>query len=85
MDVFVPWVRTPGSTSNVKEGPEVYHRYYHMFAEGELGQLVREAAEELGLDIGNPEIGIVGKGLTIVQEGWERSNYYIEVLTWQNI
>lgn len=29
--------------------PEVVQRYYHMFAKGELGQLVQVAAQEMGL------------------------------------
>jgi tRNA (uracil-5-)-methyltransferase TRM9 len=81
VDVFVPWVH---NTSASKEKPRVYHRYYHMFAEGELRQLVREAVEELGLELSELSVEHKGKGLTIVQEGWERSNYYIELLSWQN-
>ena len=90
VDVFVPWVRAanPGKSQSApsegKESPEVYHRYYHMFAEGELVQLVSEAADELRLKIGSPNGETMGKGLTVVQEGWERSNYYIELLSWQN-
>jgi tRNA (uracil-5-)-methyltransferase TRM9 len=81
VDVFVPWVR---SASVSKERPEVYHRYYHMFAEGELRQLVSQAAAELDLEVGERIKGRQGKGLTVVQEGWERSNYYIELLSWKN-
>jgi tRNA (uracil-5-)-methyltransferase TRM9 len=80
VDVFVPWVHN----TNASKEPKVYHRYYHMFAEGELRQLVNEAAKELGLELSERSVERKGKGLTIMQEGWERSNYYIELLSWQN-
>ena len=79
--MFVPWVH---NTDAFQEHPKVYHRYYHMFAEGELRQLVGEAAKELGLELSERGVEHKGKGLTVVQEGWERSNYYIELLSWQN-
>ncbi|KIM26041.1 hypothetical protein M408DRAFT_73274 [Serendipita vermifera MAFF 305830] len=91
VDVFVPWVHSTNSgrlEATTSSGPTasqgIYNRYYHMFAEGELGTLVRESAKELGLSIGKPTKESGEKGLTIVQEGWERSNYYIELLSWQN-
>jgi tRNA (uracil-5-)-methyltransferase TRM9 len=54
-----------------------------MFAKGELQILARQAAENLGMLISdqapnNP----TGDGISVIQEGWERSNYYIELLTW---
>ncbi|KAI0362187.1 S-adenosyl-L-methionine-dependent methyltransferase [Trametes cingulata] len=71
--------------------PKVYDRYYHMFAKGELNELVIEAAEELGLQVGEPGAGdgpprsgeAVVYGLQIVQDGWERSNYYVELRRWK--
>jgi len=81
MDVLVPWVH---NTIPSKEEAEIYHRYYHMFADGELRHLVDEAMKELDLKLGDQHAGLKGKGFSVVQEGWERSNYYIELLSWQN-
>ena len=93
-DVIVPWVlskdlqvasKPSGSPPPNKGEPQVYHRYYHMFAKGELRSLVEEAASELGLQLG-PRSGGEGqslKGLEIIQDGWERSNYYVEFRLWQ--
>ncbi|EJF65922.1 S-adenosyl-L-methionine-dependent methyltransferase [Dichomitus squalens] len=67
--------------------PKVFERYYHMFAHGELTDLVTEAALETGLVIGQPPEAIVPgrkiQGVQIVQDGWERSNYYVEVHRWE--
>ncbi|KAJ7685061.1 S-adenosyl-L-methionine-dependent methyltransferase [Mycena polygramma] len=75
-DVFVPWVKSGDKT-------EVFNRYYHMFDDGELAALVGLAAEELGLVVG-PAVGTSSlKGVEIVQDGWERSNHYVELRRWQ--
>ncbi|KAJ7489836.1 S-adenosyl-L-methionine-dependent methyltransferase [Mycena galericulata] len=74
-DVFVPWVLSDDKT-------QVFNRYYHMFAEGELSALAALAAEELGLVVGAPGAPSI-KGVEIVQEGWERSNHYVELRRWQ--
>ncbi|TFK92125.1 S-adenosyl-L-methionine-dependent methyltransferase [Polyporus arcularius HHB13444] len=71
--------------------PKVFNRYYHMFAKGELNQLVADAASALGLVLGDaPADGIVATGegekecgVQIVQDGWERSNYYVELRRWE--
>jgi len=92
MDVFVPWVLSPkhNDTGAESAGPpreQVYQRYYHMFAADELGKLVRRAAQELNLAIdklpsdGHPTKDV--EGVEIVQEGWERSNYYVELRRWK--
>lgn len=61
----------------------VYNRYYHMFAEGELTKLVEEAAEGMGLIVGPLTIDATNKlGCEIIRDGWERSNYYIELRRW---
>jgi len=83
--------RTPESPEDAERGttPRIYNRYYHMFAQGELAGLVTEAAQGLGLHVGDrpahddqstetPE-----RGIEIVQNGWERSNYYVEFKCWQ--
>lgn len=65
--------------------PQVFNRYYHMFAKGELTQLAHEAATDLRLHIG-PFTGekIRSRGVEIIQDGWERSNYYVELRRWAN-
>jgi len=60
----------------------VFNRYYHMFAKGELVGLVDEAAQDLGLHIGHKVDG--NRGVEIVQDGWERSNYYVELRLWNS-
>jgi tRNA (uracil-5-)-methyltransferase TRM9 len=75
-DVFVPWVLSDDKT-------QVFNRYYHMFDEGELAGLVALAAQELGLVIGPPGSPGSLKGVEIVQDGWERSNHYVELRRWQ--
>lgn len=85
VDVLVPWVHNAAKSSSSSEKPRVYQRYYHMFAEGELRTLVIEAAQNLGLVIGDASQYREGKvkGIQFVQEGWERSNYYVELLLWE--
>lgn len=63
--------------------PRRFERYYHMFAEGELVELATEATHELGLVVGRAEGGEGSRaGVEIVQQGWERSNYYVELQRW---
>jgi len=90
-DVVVPWVlskeRQVASDKPAERNKEplVYNRYYHMFATGELSGLVGEAARELGLQVGfRPKDEAKNiRGVEVVQDGWERSNYYIELRLWQ--
>ncbi|PPQ72092.1 hypothetical protein CVT24_008379 [Panaeolus cyanescens] len=89
-DVVVPWVLSKQlSKASVTDAqstePQVFNRYYHMFAKGELPLLVREAAEELGLRVGVASKDLEDKlrGVEVVQDGWERSNYYVELRLWQ--
>jgi tRNA (uracil-5-)-methyltransferase TRM9 len=83
-DVMVPWVlsKTIGKPSPDASLPEVFNRYYHMFAKGELKALASEAAEDLGLFVGSRESSSSTHGVEIVQDGWERSNYYVELRRW---
>ncbi len=53
-----------------------------MFARGELKELVGEAAKDLHLHIGPPDVRVT-QGIDIVQDGWERSNYYVELRRWE--
>lgn len=70
-------------TEDVRQPPQVFNRYYHMFARGELDELVHEAAKGLQMLVGPPE-GSLEQGIEIVQDGWERSNYYVELRRWQS-
>jgi len=66
------------------EGPsKMFNRYYHMFSEGELYELTRSAVQELRLAIGVESDVSAGDGVEIMQCGWERSNYYIEIRRWR--
>lgn len=86
LDVLVPWVHNttnPPEPSQGDQDAHIYKRYYHMFAKGELQTLARQAAGNLGLLISEeiPE-SPTSDGISIVQDGWERSNYYIELVRW---
>ena len=76
---------TPRETSTQEDArpPQVFNRYYHMFAKGELTELVHQAANGLEMHVGPPEDD-VRQGVEIVQDGWERSNYYVELRRWQS-
>ena len=90
-DVVVPWVLSKELNLREKQflekdrPPQIFNRYYHMFAKGELSGLVIEAAKESGLRVGpKPESGDETlMGIEIVQDGWERSNYYVELRLWK--
>lgn len=94
-DVYVPWVLssqgkkdskskdTDNKTGDPQSSDKVFNRYYHMFAQGELTELVRDAAEGLGIRICKQSEGVAAEGIEIVQDGWERSNYYVELRRWQ--
>lgn len=70
-----------GQQSGVQ--PPVYQRYYHLFAKGELVTLVRDACAVLGLVVGPPDSpGGVPCGVEVLQDSWERSNYYVELRRW---
>ncbi|KAJ3755830.1 S-adenosyl-L-methionine-dependent methyltransferase [Lentinula raphanica] len=78
-DVFVPWVLS----SNSRTEAQIFNRYYHMFAKGELTQLVSTAAKEMGLHVGEKtENAGSRRGVEIRMDGWERSNYYVELRCW---
>ena len=59
-----------------------------MFAKDELRGLVQLAAQATGLVVDSPTLNEVEKaratdGVEIVANGWERSNYYIELRRWK--
>lgn len=87
-DVVVPWVlsrqNAPKSLNSSGRDEEIYNRYYHMFAKGELTSLVTEAANQLDLVVGAANgQPAPAQGVAIVQDGWERSNYYVELRRWR--
>jgi len=79
-------------TTLVPDEPQIFNRFYHMFAKGELAELVRSAGSDLGLHVG-PATTLAmargtstearGRGLEIVQDGWEKSNHYVELRRWE--
>jgi len=82
--------------ANISTPNQIYQRYYHFFASGELRSLTLSAARSLNLSIGPPpleahqvatENALVKadavRGIQIVNEGWERSNYYLEAKLWE--
>lgn len=84
-DVFVPWVLNQsqkGEENSPGINPSIYNRYYHMFVEGELENLVRDAVLNLDMIIGPENSSVERRGVEIVQKGWERSNWYIELKCW---
>lgn len=85
MDVSIPWVRGFKGEKEDEDARKVFHRYYHLFAVGELAGLVYEAALEMGLAVGTPlsNKSNDNSGIEIVQDGWERSNYYVELKRWR--
>jgi tRNA (uracil-5-)-methyltransferase TRM9 len=86
-DVFVPWVLKPNGSSvdtrAITDDSKVLKRYYHFFAEGELASLVKKAASDLGLGMGSAAACDAEAGVEIIQDGWERSNYYVELRHWK--
>jgi len=86
MDVVVPWVLSKelNDSNLVQQAPQVFNRYYHLFSRGELRGLVEDAAKELSLSIG-PQHGKSPRGVDIIQDGWEKSNYYVELKLWQGL
>ena len=91
VDVFVPWVvvNNPSNHNNhhvqqLQGQSLVYQRYYHLFAKGELLALVREACDALGLVVGLPDSRrSVPCGVEILQDDWERSNYFVDLRRWK--
>jgi len=76
-------VEATAEVESPEEPGKVFNRYYHMFSKDELYELATAAAQELGLAIGNESDVSVDRGVEVVQCGWERSNYYIEIRRWR--
>lgn len=85
-DVLVPWVLSNSTGKKKDEGgpepePQVFERYYHLFVEGELQNLVENAARDDGFTVLNKpaaETSSSGKWLRTVATGWEADNWWIE-------
>jgi tRNA (uracil-5-)-methyltransferase TRM9 len=77
-------VHIEDSAQEQKPPEQVFHRYYHMFSNNELQRLVHEAAGDLGLVVGPKSHFANMRGVEIVQEGWERSNYFVETRCWKS-
>ncbi|GHJ85220.1 hypothetical protein NliqN6_1622 [Naganishia liquefaciens] len=63
--------------------PQVFHRYYHLFMQGELSTLVHDAGRAEGFDLvespSKPMDGKAGgKWLRVVDEGYEKDNWWLE-------
>lgn len=70
------------SAQPARTQPQVFHRYYHLYKEGELKASVLEAGREEGFEIvtevpGGTEGKGEGKWLRVVEEGYEKDNWYI--------
>lgn len=83
VDVFVPWVFSPPINHGqiLADSSQVFKRFYHLFAPGELRRLAYEAADSMGLSVGPPNVELT-RGVQVVKDGYERSNLYIELKRW---
>ncbi|KIY68614.1 hypothetical protein CYLTODRAFT_421459 [Cylindrobasidium torrendii FP15055 ss-10] len=83
-DVLVPWVLSASAMGATQGSDRVLERYYHMFAKGELTGLVTQAAQKMGLAVGTQAAGHEEtEGVEIVQDGYERSNYFVVLRRWR--
>ncbi len=70
---------TPGPEAPPTPPPQVYRRYYHLFKQGELQNLVREAARAEGLRVLEAdEEGVSDRWMRIRGIGYERDNWWLE-------
>jgi tRNA (uracil-5-)-methyltransferase TRM9 len=78
-DVFVPWTRMPANQDQkANSDSPVFRRYYHLFRQGELENLVHEAASEL--DLVQFDSSSAKRGYRVVDGGWEKGNWWIEIV-----
>lgn len=88
-DALVPWVLSENAKkSSLAADQKVFNRYYHFFEAGELSELASEAAEVMNLAVGPCPSVTSGanarrKGVEIVHDGWEKSNFYLELRLWE--
>ncbi|CCW60125.1 unnamed protein product [Phytomonas sp. EM1] len=50
-DALIPWEMHTRFRSDAEDEPRVFHRFYHLFAEGELRDLCLAAAAEAGMGV----------------------------------
>ena len=69
----------------VGQSTAVFNRYYHLFEEGELRELLSDAARELNIHEESRDSKRPGfrNYIEIVRDDWERSNYYVEFRLYQ--
>lgn len=75
--------RTESKEATAAQQAQVFHRYYHLYMKGELRESVLLAASEMGFCIKDDKerkpAGEKGnKWLRIVEEGYEKDNWYLE-------
>lgn len=64
--------------------PQVFHRYYHLFVQGELSTLVQDAGRAEGFHVVDSvpppttDGTVGGKWLRVVEEGYEKDNWWLE-------
>ncbi|KAA1069846.1 tRNA methyltransferase, has a role in tRNA modification [Puccinia graminis f. sp. tritici] len=85
-DVLVPWVLNNNSDQKSTEKLTTYNRYYHLFREGELIELVKCAAESLELSFTQLHSNLPQSTpppqkdwCLIKRHGWEADNWWVEV------
>ncbi|MBW0482398.1 hypothetical protein O181_022113 [Austropuccinia psidii MF-1] len=84
-DVLVPWVLNNIRKNNETIPQTTYNRYYHLFREGELMNLVKSAAQSLKLSfVSDPPVLLDSASdnrsdyCLIKNHGWEADNWWIE-------
>ncbi|EFP94410.1 uncharacterized protein PGTG_20366, partial [Puccinia graminis f. sp. tritici CRL 75-36-700-3] len=85
-DVLVPWVLNNNSDQKSTDKLTTYNRYYHLFREGELIELVKCAAESLELSFTQLDSDLpestpphLNDWCLIKRHGWEADNWWVEV------
>jgi tRNA (uracil-5-)-methyltransferase TRM9 len=87
VDAHVPWVLSKTDGADLSMSPKIYQRYYHFFAKGELSNLAMKAAASCGLLFGSSndfrDVPQKTRGAELIYEGYEKSNFYIELRLWE--
>lgn len=90
VDTLVPWVLTkeraqPPIEDTQASSQQIFERYYHFFAPGELLKLTLEAGRVLGLLEGIPSQSMPRgtRGFEVTRDGYEKSNFYVELQMWE--
>ncbi|KAA1083465.1 tRNA methyltransferase, has a role in tRNA modification [Puccinia graminis f. sp. tritici] len=85
-DVLVPWVLNNNNDQKSTDKVTTYNRYYHLFREGELIELVKCAAESLELlftqlhsNLPESTSPHLKDWCLIKRHGWEADNWWVEV------